>query len=384
MFKPWVYDNLITPSNNGHNIKPLILQTKLVIEKIHSKFQKNIKKLQEIEQQLSQIWNMVDHTNEIRASKNNPEIIQIFLYPPETLPKKVCDLELVKIEILSKNNWPSLKITENISKNFNIMRSDSNLQLVKVEGLCRKNHKLLLSSDSANFYSFLNNSNSLARCDYCEKIIKGPNYHCRICSFDVCILCSKTNNFYPIKSLECNAKHPLAWTKSTSELGINSVTCDRCETSYSSSGWRCKNCDFDICIKCSENLGIQTPFMYPLFCLNNHNLLCKEADQNDYCSYCKNPISSVHWKCSSCNFSLCLFCSARAGHKVPICKFKHYLVSFVPKAKKFWRLSTTQLLCKTCCKCQKKIEEESWRCTQCNMSICMDCYMLSPINYVSY
>ena len=87
-----------------------------------------------------------------------------------------------------------------------------------------------------------------------------------------------------------------------------------------------------------------------------------ETDEHT-CDKCmKNPVESseVWWRCSECDFDVCVSCE---GHKKKICPFSHVLTEQANP-------SEEEILCDVC---HKELHEVIYSCG-CGFDLCSDCY----------
>lgn len=398
--------HIFTPSNKGHNIRPIsvpapqdaknkilqeILKLKLslhkeqekyskqvqaLIEKVYAKHAKGLKKFQELSQKLDRLLELVKKVTDIKTNRVNPPIFNLYQYSLEVIPYKFEDMHLIAIEYKGIMQKTSLKITEFISLNFPDLTGEP---VSLTQAKCLRGHFLLYSFDSEAFYTYVNHGKSNRNCDYCKSLMEKDSLHCRICMFDVCDPCSKAKKYILPELLTCPNKHNLGWVPQISALRVTSVNCDICRINYRSSGWRCHICDYDMCIGCGQQKGIQTPFTYPIKCNNSHDLICVDPE-GKYCTICKEIIRNVHWDCKSCTYSLCGQCSGMAGFKVPKCNYKHFMTTYQKSIGKIWKFR----LADKCSGCDRKVGPGDWMCTECNSYICVDCLNENPILYLLY
>ena len=229
--------HIISPSERGHKIQPIIVEIfedskKIIINEInklklkifkqqdtfiieahhliteiYSNINQGVNKLKQLATDLNKLLDMIHNTNEIRINHRNPDIISIFQYPKDILIEKFEGLQLINFEIEYKRQNIYLNIKENILKNF--FSSEERNLVKKTEGKCNKEHKLLLSDDTTEFYGYVNGDTSIPACDYCNSRINNDHLHCRICFLDICNSCSDKKNYRIPRKLACPQNHEM-------------------------------------------------------------------------------------------------------------------------------------------------------------------------------
>ena len=403
--------HIFTTSSRGHNIRPIVIgvleesriaiineifklkiavykegvkytrQVQELVAKIYSKHTKGLSKLREIDTQLDTLCQLVKSIKEIRTNHEIPEIVKIFQYSPDIIPYKFDDLKLISIEI--KPDKFTLKTSESISKNF--PKSEVRCEVLQlIQGVCPREHPLLLSLETSNYYTFLYGVDTHPQCNLCKAAIVENNLHCRICNFDVCSSCAQQKSFIIPKRLSCPNKHTLEWLPSMSSLANPLVGCDICGVPYNCSGWRCTNCNFDMCNRCGELKGIQPPFIYPLVCLASHPMACRGVTDVT-CNTCKIDLNTFGWRCKKCPYHLCLLCSNRLGHKAPICQCKQFMITHKQKGGKLYNKFMRSVIGGgKCAKCNLKVKTGDWVCTKCTNYLCISCFKIAPSNFLHY
>lgn len=110
---------------------------------------------------------------------------------------------------------------------------------------CPKGHKFLRSRDIQEFY-----------CITCKSSVMNRRFLCEICSYSMCqncIVIVVEGMRYGLKT-QCRNQHKLEWYHDTTEICSSGLFCDICDEHYENSGsFHCRDCKYDICIKCSKH-----------------------------------------------------------------------------------------------------------------------------------
>ena len=109
---------------------------------------------------------------------------------------------------------------------------------------CTKVHKFLRSRDLQEFY-----------CLSCKSSVKNVKFLCEVCSYlmcQSCIVIVVEGMRYGLRT-QCSSHHKLEWYNDTTEFYNNPYFCDICKERYENSGsFHCRNCTYDVCLKCSK------------------------------------------------------------------------------------------------------------------------------------
>lgn len=343
-----------------------------LVGNIYKKYHKSMGKIKNLDDSLKKLYDFVDLIKEIKLYEKNSPIIMVLLHEKENLIEKFQDLDLVKMDFLYKGQTIKAKITENATKCMS--RDLYDLE----EGKCPKGHKLMLSLDTEIFYQFFSGGPCGVRCNVCKKAISYESLHCRICGFDLCSSCMSEKKYHNYQRLVCPQKHQMSWIPNiATSCGSDGITCNQCRTDYTSSGWRCKICDYNICPRCGMCKGILAPFVNPVICSLGHKLLCVVVPHEMPCAMCSKRIDYPHWHCEECLYSLCLNCSALRGFGYIFCDIGHQMVSY-KKAKLFsWSLKSDN-----CKECKKKLKDSGFVCSSCKVYLCEGCFSERPVKYM--
>ncbi|KAB2608127.1 hypothetical protein D8674_011295 [Pyrus ussuriensis x Pyrus communis] len=132
------------------------------------------------------------------------------------------------------------------------------------------------------------------KCDMCESLSQGFSYSCRYCVFYLDLYCS---SLYERKTLPCDAHvHTLQFSR---EL----VHCSSCGTSNKNFCFRCKKCNFDLCIPCVK-LPLTVRYKYDDHPLKLTYASVKNHLDEYYCDICEGKRDPKHWfyTCPDCDF----------------------------------------------------------------------------------
>lgn len=189
-----------------------------------------------------------------------------------------------------------------------------------------------------------------------------------------------------LKVLKCQKNHELKWSVTTSFAYYAKtksfwISCDLCKSTYSKSGWNCRECSYDVCEECGLKQGAGCP---KVKCPSNHELLWrpdvnmhyefKGKGHNYSCSRCKSQKDDPHWHCRQCEFDICQTCGTDLGY-IPIipkiaCKNSHSLQEETLNGIMIGN-STIGMKCKCC---QKAFVGKCFTCNPCSYIICPECY----------
>ena len=216
-----------------------------------------------------------------------------------------------------------------------------------LEKVCRNNHEVKWTQRWERGYRSFSFG-----CDVCHiSCYDEPNWHCAICSYDIC------KNCLPEQTDHTNqicTEHKFTWL-SAAKRGNIIFNCFDCHTS-TYSGMKCSECNLNVCNNCSH--------ISKDLCPNSHKLvwnLNKEANNNSYCEGCSNYYSSNYgFSCKECNYNICgQFCQVKKIN-TNFCPDKHVLVLKYEKEY---------------VKCEKCLNSANfvWNCSTCDYNICKYC-----------
>ncbi|XP_010429335.2 PREDICTED: uncharacterized protein LOC104713818 [Camelina sativa] len=202
-------------------------------------------------------------------------------------------------------------------------------------------------------------------CDLCSKYIKTLYYGCEICSFDVDLYCAK----YPPPDVVDNSEthhHRLTLLKELIHFG-----CDQCGRIGYGFPYNCTECDLsfhDHCVLLPLEVNHSYHLWHPLK-LHRGKL---PEDSDGKCRLCARNInfydnSSYH--CSSCNFTLDMYCvlNPPLPHLLNLKAHDHQL-TLLPRLRSF-----------TCNACGLTGDRSPYICVQCDFMIHQDCLHLPRV-----
>ena len=139
---------------------------------------------------------------------------------------------------------------------------------------CEKGHELVWHNDITFKYDSINGT-WFIRCDTCNNVYSTSGYHCDQCNFNMCDICCKSFK-KERQVLYCEAKHELIWTP---ELVYKRKTenadlfaCNLCAKTKREPAWSCETCEYDVCLMCAMQAGIPSPQDFILCETNSHPL----------------------------------------------------------------------------------------------------------------
>ena len=145
-----------------------------------------------------------------------------------------------------------------------------------------------------------------------------------------------------IRKFECDNGHELIWHTDIpfhymkiTETPM--IECSRCKIAYSSAGWHCRECLYDLCENCSLEFDKPRQFMK---CEEQHELFWSPETVGIYkenspssvgfrCNGCKKALIEPNWHCDHCSYDICIACGIKNGFKPPlnllVCDKEHVL-----------------------------------------------------------
>ena len=181
--------HIISPSERGHKIQPIIVEIfedskKIIINEInklklkifkqqdtfiieahhliteiYSNINQGVNKLKQLATDLNKLLDMIHNTNEIRINHRNPDIISIFQYPKDILIEKFEGLQLINFEIeYKRQNIYLNNIANKLDKKLKVKDSRSAklyLRLKKLKENAIKNINYYYQMIQLNFMDML-------------------------------------------------------------------------------------------------------------------------------------------------------------------------------------------------------------------------------------
>lgn len=224
---------------------------------------------------------------------------------------------------------------------------------------CSKGHKLGWALDKTDCPSGTFKCKKCGKTDQCE----GGRWTCCCCKEHICSGCRDP----PMPYIYCMKGHCLKVETEPVEFAGPNYKCNACEDmkSYEKPRWRCKDCDYDVCLDC-RSLPYRT-------CANAHPLYWsydgeKYPDGFFNCDGCtkRAPVEEGRWSCPACTYDICTDCrEAKANLK---CKENGLLV-WSTDASKYPGGSFSCDKCKSSAEC----ENGRWNCNECGYDLCSKC-----------
>lgn len=140
--------------------------------------------------------------------------------------------------------------------------------------ICQNGHGLIWS-DVALFENFLNHKEIWIECGKCHDIFSTSCWHCKICAFSLCENCGNQQGHASPK-LKCSNQHDLL-IKFDLDIFYNTqdnsiFSCAMCQITQFASGWHCRLCKYQYCLKCAVSLNVK-PYQPSIKCQQNHELV---------------------------------------------------------------------------------------------------------------
>jgi hypothetical protein len=161
------------------------------------------------------------------------------------------------------------------------------------------------------FYEFKGAGHSF-KCKECNLIKNEPNWHCRTCEFDICQNCGINHNYNPFGSgIKCKNNHPLVKSviRSATIGNLQLIPkCDCCKENFSGDGYICSECNYILCNSCYVFYTYPTAG-HPVFRCQNSHLLRWNPTSQFQCDICFQKPTQEHYRCKECNFDICMRCS---------------------------------------------------------------------------
>ncbi|OMJ66782.1 hypothetical protein SteCoe_36254 [Stentor coeruleus] len=188
----------------------------------------------------------------------------------------------------------------------------------------------------------------------------------------------------------CRNTHELKWLLTAPFQNLKKtesiwIYCECCKAKFSTACWNCITCNYNICEKCGENVGIFSP---KLKCSENHELFWRPDADLYYelkgglhgfrCNTCNSIKDEAHWHCRECDFDICISCG-KEKKQIPFtcppkCLKNHKLMM------KDSNLSKPIEMSLSCCKCKSDISKcDYYACEACLYFLCTKCY-----DYINY
>ena len=125
-------------------------------------------------------------------------------------------------------------------------------KLVKIDITCYRFHQLTWIQDHSQYQNY---DQKVFPCVGCKKKLYKDSFNCKKCKWDICfkcidIICTKISISW---TKSCGNDHPLQWNPRPHS---ENYKCDACSQVFQRSGsFRCNLCDYDLCIRCFDELA---------------------------------------------------------------------------------------------------------------------------------
>ncbi|CAH2071928.1 unnamed protein product [Thlaspi arvense] len=201
-------------------------------------------------------------------------------------------------------------------------------------------------------------------CDLCGKDIEKLCYRCGQCDFDVHLHCTK---YPPLDVIDVSEMHPhkLTLFKELIEFEC-SATCGKTGPSNHGFPYKCHECDSTFHVDC---LSYPSEVNHSYHSLHPLKLLTSPPGNyfDGRCRLCGKEIyDKLFYHCSSCNFSLDVYCvSTPPPQSLVDLKVHHHKLLLLPRLDSF-----------TCNACGLKGDRSPYVCVECGFMIHQDCLSL--------
>ncbi|CAN6922323.1 unnamed protein product [Brassica oleracea] len=149
-------------------------------------------------------------------------------------------------------------------------------------------------------------------CDFCGQEILSTCYTCPTCKFKVDLICGTKPSPSVIEHPVCH-DHTLVFLKKRMEE--EKAPCEVCKESIDGPSYSCLECNnvyFHLdCVNLSKEVDHPCHSIHPLIKIMPSESLIDDDDAHKSCSFCLVQPKNVLYRCSICNFTLCLGCTKR-------------------------------------------------------------------------
>lgn len=245
---------------------------------------------------------------------------------------------------------------------------------------CSEMHEVSYNEHTSDIYASLCGDSNII-CDICRNFWTGGSWQCSICQYDICNQCyidqSAETTELALPDLKCWKGHPMYFYVNTLEyynkkLPFKAVQkCQSCKCTVSNGFFSCRQCFFDICVKCKNKEILPVPHK----CSSKHNLIFREMMNRDFyeCANCGEMFSGASYNCFKCQYDLCELCFKVLELCQVKCSKNHFLTCINDRMARY--KENYALTYNVCSSCEKTCDEEkSYHCSICNFKLCSKCY----------
>lgn len=224
------------------------------------------------------------------------------------------------------------------------------------------------------------------RCSECFTGLEGKIASCGVCFFYLCGDCYRLKwqslVLKDTTGLVCGNKHSLELVSDSDEYYRSkygkyySMICYMCSINFIGRSFSCRECEFDICLKCKDRDNGTISFG---LCGRNHELRIMKISFSilEYeCSVCKLKSSESGLYCKWCNYTMCPNCNIYFKNSEFLeirCPKSHQIVHSPDQLNNYEkRFSRRAFSCNGCSKLLSQLS--NYHCRKCEFDLCEDCY----------
>ncbi|XP_018489253.2 uncharacterized protein LOC108859843 [Raphanus sativus] len=226
------------------------------------------------------------------SSINKPPLHEHPLFPSAMFTLSVCDGCHIKGYM-----YDSYFCNE-VSCSFRLHKECAEAPLEINHHPSHPEHPLLLTNDSPT---------EDGTCNFCGQKLLSPYYTCPTCAFRVDFICG-------IKPSPCAIEHPVCHDHTLVFLkkrGEEKVRCELCKKSIRGPSYSCQECNsvyFHLdCVHLSREVNHPCHSNHPVKIIASESLKDDYAEKN--CLLCSVEPTKMLYRCSVCNFTVCLGCT---------------------------------------------------------------------------
>ena len=122
---------------------------------------------------------------------------------------------------------------------------------------CPDGHSLVNSDEQVSLYFIRTSTKTYKCNGCLRVVEVPVNFHCRRCDFDLCYECFETIGQALSMGIKrkCKNNHELVWFHDTCNFYRMDIRCDLCRQAYPKVGsFHCRLCKFDVCLVCCRSL----------------------------------------------------------------------------------------------------------------------------------